>query len=193
VKESAATSEPAAASDGELVERLRRGEELAFRELLSAHDTMLRRLARRFVRTGASADEVVQDTWTAVIEGIGRFEGRSSLKTWITRILLNKARSSAVRDARSIPFSDALRENEPDGPSVDPSRFDRRGRWQEPPARWEVDTPEELLGRQEMGALLARALDELPERQRLILVLRDVEGWTSQELRALVEAGLERP
>lgn len=173
---------PASAADQELVHALRLGDEGAFRSILAAHDAMLRRLARRLVSTDASADEVVQETWTAVIEGLDRFEARSSLKTWVTRILMNKARTRAGRDGRSIPFSSAVLGDEGGGPAVDPARFNGRGKWQDPPPRWNVDTPEELLQREELGALLVRALDELPERQRLIVILRDVEGWTSGEV-----------
>jgi RNA polymerase sigma-70 factor (ECF subfamily) len=172
----------ASREEHELVLALRRGEEAAFRALLAAHDAMLRRLAGRLVSTGASADEVVQETWTAVIEGIASFQGRSSLKTWVTSILLNKAKSRAARDGRSMPFSAALRDDDADTPAVDPSRFNHRGKWQAPPEKWDADTPEELLGRREVSAILARALEEMPERQRLIVILRDVEGWTSDEV-----------
>jgi RNA polymerase sigma-70 factor, ECF subfamily len=173
---------PAGVEEQELVAELRRGDEAAFRRLLAAHDPMLRRLARRLVSTHATADEVVQETWAAVIEALDRFEGRSSLKTWVTRILMNKARTCAGREGRMVPFSSAVREDDLGAAAVDPARFSGRGRWRDPPARWNADTPEELLQREELGALLTGALEELPERQRLVILLRDVEGWTSEEV-----------
>jgi RNA polymerase sigma-70 factor (ECF subfamily) len=120
-----------AGEDHELVERLRAGDEAAFAELVDRHDRYLRRLARMFVRTDAQADDVVGETWLAVIKGIDRFEERSSLKTWLSRILVNRARTRAVREARQVPFS-SLVSADGTGPTVDPSSF-RDGAWIEPP------------------------------------------------------------
>ena len=163
---------------------LRRGDSHAFAQLVEAYHAPLRRLALTFVRTGAVADEVVQETWLGVIRGIHRFEGRSSLKTWIYRILTNTAKARAVREARTVPIS-SLETDE--GPTVDPSRFldanhDRwPGHWAAPPSRWEEIPEEALLGRETMS-IVSEAMDALPELQRRVVVLRDVEGWSAEEV-----------
>jgi RNA polymerase sigma-70 factor, ECF subfamily len=122
--------------DKVLVSRLRAGDEKAFEALVAQHDGALRRVARTFVRTDSAADEVTQETWLGVLRGLDAFEGRSSLRTWIFGILVNQARTRAVRDARSLPFS-ALEED--DGPTVDPSAFGADGRWTSAPPRLDAD------------------------------------------------------
>src|SRR4051794_25713661 len=149
--------------DHALVQRLRAGDEAAFMELVDRYDNQLRRLARTFVRTDALADDVVQETWLAVIRGIDGFEERSSLKTWLFRILANRARTRAVREARQIPFS-SLAPAEADGPSVDPSLFEN-GAWRNPPEQLALEPETQLLTR-ELRGRLASVIEALPEQQR---------------------------
>jgi RNA polymerase sigma-70 factor (ECF subfamily) len=157
---------------------MRAGDEAAFETLLSRYDGSLRRVARSFVRTSTAVEEVVQETWLGVVNGLSRFEGRSSLKTWIFTILANRARTRAVRDARTVPFS-ALEED--DLPAVDPSAFGEDGHWRSAPARLEADPESGLLSAELRGRLL-EALDELPDQQRAVVTLRDVVGLSSSEV-----------
>jgi RNA polymerase sigma-70 factor (ECF subfamily) len=163
----------------ELIDALRAGDERAFEQLLDLYGPSLLRLAQTFVRTRAAAEEVVQDTWIAVLRGIDRFEGRSSLKTWIFRILVNTAKTRGARDARSIPFS-ALAGDEP---AVDPERFfgphdpATPGAWATPPREW----PEEQLEAKELRALIDATIADLPPLQRQVITMRDVEGFTAEE------------
>jgi RNA polymerase sigma-70 factor (ECF subfamily) len=184
-----------ALSDAEVVAALRRGDEAVFAELVDAYSPGLMRMARMFVRDRAVAEEVVQETWLAVLRSIDRFEGRSSLKTWIFRILINTAKTRAQREARSIPFSAAARDD--DAPSVDPDRFlgtDHRaaGRWILGPGEWQ--TPEEELLRGEMRDAILRAIEDLPEAQRAVITMRDVEGFPAAEVAEMlgISAGNER-
>jgi RNA polymerase sigma-70 factor (ECF subfamily) len=169
--------------DQGLLERLRDGDEDAFRELVALHDGALRRLARTFVHTPSSADEVVQETWLGVIRGLDAFEGRSSLRTWIFRILINRARTRGVRDARSVPFS-ALETD--DEPAVQPSAFGADGRWTSAPPRLDTD-PETSLLSAELRAHLLRAVDGLAPAQRAVITLRDLVGVSAEEVCELLE------
>ena len=173
--------------DAELVARLRARDEDAFVLVLEAWSPGMLRLARSFVSTPDSAAECVQDTWLAVIEGIGRFEGRSALRTWVYRILANTAKRRGVREGRSVPWSSVPDET---GPTVDPARFRGpgepfAGHWREFPARW--PEPENAVLAAEMGAEVATAVAELPERQRVVLTLRDVEGYAADEVSSILE------
>jgi RNA polymerase sigma-70 factor (ECF subfamily) len=176
--------------DHALLERLRAGDESAFRTLVDRHDGALRRVARTFVHTASAADDVVQETWLGVIRGLGAFEGRSSLQTWIFSILINRARTRGARDARSVPFS-AFEQD--DGPAVDPAAFGADGRWASAPARLESD-PETSLLSAELREHLLRAVDELPPAQRAVITLRDLVGVSSEEVCDLLElsAGNQR-
>jgi RNA polymerase sigma-70 factor (ECF subfamily) len=165
------------------VARLRAGDEAAFRDLVDRYDASLRRVARTFVRTDALADDVVQETWLAVIRGLEGFEGRSSLRTWIFTILANRARTRAVSEARNVPFS-AM--ETPEGPTVDPDAFGRDGRWRSAPARLECD-PETHLLTGELRAGLLAAVDELPANLRAVITLRDLAGLSSEEVCDLME------
>src|SRR3954464_14379614 len=168
--------------DPELVQALRAGDERAFLDLVGRLHTGMVRFARGFVNSDAGAEDVVQDTWAAVLDGIDRFEGRSALRSWIYGILANLARTRAVRDARSVPMS-AL---EPDDaePAVDPSEFLPKthprwaGHWANYPAPW----PEDQLISEETLMVIRDAITRLPSGQRGVMQLRDVEGWTSQEV-----------
>ncbi len=157
--------------DHDLVERLRSGDEAAFAEIVDRYDRQLRRLARTFVRTDALADDVVGETWLAVIKGLDRFEERSSLKTWIFRILVNRAQTRAVREARQIPI----------GPTVDPSEFDGDGGWRSPPPHFAAEPESQLLAG-ELRGQIAAAVDTLPEQQRTVILLRDVAGLDGPEV-----------
>jgi RNA polymerase sigma-70 factor (ECF subfamily) len=147
-------------------------ETAAFRLLVERHHAAMLRLARVYARNPATAAEVVQDAWVAVIEGIGRFEGRSSLKTWMLAIVANKARQRGVRDGFVVLLDDLPGGND----GIDPARFDERGHWRDPPGAWEVLTPEILAGDRELLEQIGAALDRLPPAQRAVVLLRDVEG-----------------
>ena len=174
-----------AARDGDVIDALRKGDEDAFRTLIDQHSPALVRVAMTYVPSRAVAEEVVQETWIAVIRGIDGFEGRSSLKTWIFTILTNIAGRGGGRERRSTPFS-ALARDEDHGPSVDPDRFlpadhDRYpNHWAVPPARW--PTPEEGLLSGETRAVILSAIEALPPAQRTVISLRDIEGWDSDEV-----------
>ena len=184
--ESTVTTRTAPDEQG-LLERLRAGDEAAFTTLVERHDRALLRLARVFVPNRSVAEEVVQETWIGVLNGLGTFEGRSALKTWIFRILVNRAKTRGVREARSVRFS-SLGDPEGDGePAVDPARFGPHGMWADPPRRWEDDTPEAVLLREEARQRLEQAIEELPPRQRMVLVLRDIEGVPAEEVCNILE------
>jgi RNA polymerase sigma-70 factor (ECF subfamily) len=157
----------------ELIDRLRQGDEAAFRELFDAHHAMLVRLAAAYVKSASVAEEVAQDTWTAVIDALPSFEGRSALKTWIARIAINRAKTRAQRDGRQVPLDD----EEP--PSQD-DRFNRFGAFKRKPA--DFDSPEALLLNREVRVAIDKCLEGLPEQQRAIVTLRDIEGWSSEEV-----------
>lgn len=169
--------------DKALLARMRAGDADAFDALVRRYHGRLLRLARMFVSTDASADEVVQDTWVVVLDKLDSFEERSSLLTWLSRIVVNRAKTRGVREARTMPFS-AMPDTDPDDgdPVVEPDRFNEKGKWTAPPARWEDETPERLIGNQEAMALLDEELRQLPERQRIVVVLRDTLGWTADEV-----------
>ena len=170
-----------------LLDALRRGDEDAFARLVGEHHASLRRVARLYVANAAIADEVVQDTWLGVIRGIWAFEGRSSLKTWIFRILVNRARTRAVRESRSAPFTGTLSTEsgaEPE-PWVSPehplSGDGSPGHWARPP-RDPASSPERSLLTKELRERLRTVIDALPSNLRIVLWLRDVEGWSSEEV-----------
>ena len=174
--------------DDVLVDALLQGDGDAFAWLLDTYDAPLRRLARMYVATDAVAEDVVGDTWVAVIRGLERFERRSSLKTWLFRILMNVARTRGVREHRSVPFSSAAGAlDEGAGPAVDPSRFlpvdhpQHPGGWAAPPVPWD-EKPESTLLAKETLAGIGAAIAELPPAQREVITLRDVEGWSAAEV-----------
>jgi RNA polymerase sigma-70 factor, ECF subfamily len=177
------------AGERELLESLRHGDERAFARLVDGYGAAMLRVARLYCRDRAVAEEVVQEAWLGVLRGIGRFEGRSSLRTWLFRIVANVAKTRAVREARSVPFS-ALAGLEDEGPSVDADRFrgpeDKwEGHWATPPVDWE--RPDERLLAAEARAVIAKAIDALPDGQRLVISLRDVEGWSAEEVCNVLE------
>jgi RNA polymerase sigma-70 factor (ECF subfamily) len=168
-----------------LVEQLRSGDERAFARLIDEHSSTLLRVAMAHVGTRALAEEVVQETWLGVINGIDRFEGRSSLKTWIFRILTNTANTRGSRERRMVPFS-ALGPADDDEPSVDSDRFFPADHarypdhWALGPTAWA--TPEDGLLSGETREVILRAIDTLPEAQRTVVTLRDVQGWSPEEV-----------
>jgi RNA polymerase sigma-70 factor (ECF subfamily) len=176
-----------APSDGDLVRRLRGGDEGAFAEVVGGWSPMMRRVARTHVSTDASAEEVVQDTWLAVIHGLARFEGRSSLRSWVFQILTNRAKTRGVREARCVPWS-SVGPLEDGSPSVDPDRF--LGPDDKHPHGWTIagapqpwePSPEGAALSGEILSYLAGALTLLPVRQRTVVTLRDIQGATSEEV-----------
>jgi RNA polymerase sigma-70 factor (ECF subfamily) len=177
-------ADQATSADERLVSALRRGDELAFAELVERYNGPLLRLAATFVRDRAVAEEVVQETWLGVLQGIDRFEARSSLKTWIYRILTNRAKTRGERERRTVPLSALTGADE--GPSVDPDRFfdpDHRwgGHWAAPPRRWDEIPEERLLAHETLG-WVQDAIESLPPAQREVITLRDVEGWSADEV-----------
>jgi RNA polymerase sigma-70 factor (ECF subfamily) len=175
----------AAAEEGKQVARLRAGDEAAFRALVERnHGTMIA-VASGYVKTRAAAEEVVQEAWLAVLKGLDRFEGRSSLSTWIVRIVMNKAMTWGGRESRSVPFSSLAAEDE-GGPAVEPERFrpagaSFAGNWQSFPADWGSLPEEKLLGRETLE-LVKREIGDLPEAQRTVITMRDVAGCSAEEV-----------
>ena len=160
--------------DASLLRRLRDGDEQAFTALIERYNASMLRLAMSFVTSRAVAEEVVQDTWLAVLRGLDRFEERSSLRTWLFTILVNRARTTGVREARSVPVGDA-------GPAVDAARFGPSGGWAVPPEHW-IEEAENRIDAVKLSELLRIGLDSLPVRQREVVLLRDVETLTSAEV-----------
>jgi RNA polymerase sigma-70 factor (ECF subfamily) len=160
--------------DLDLLARVRSGDEAAFVTLVNCYHGSMLRVARAYVPSDAIAEEAVQDTWMGVVRGVDQFEGRSSFKTWLFRILINRARTAGGREHRNLPLADVE-------PAVDPTRFGAGGAWAEPLERWETDADDRLVAATWSQALRT-ALDELPPRQREIVVLRDVEGLSSEDV-----------
>jgi len=173
-----------AAEDAALVARLKEGDEAAFEQAVMSLYPAMRATARAYVRTSAVAEEVVQEAWLGVLRGLDRFEGRSSLRRWVLQIVANIARTRAVREARTVPFSSL--ELEPEEPSVEPSRFlgpddPYPGHWTSYPTDWQT-LPEPQLLSQETLELVQRAIDDLPAPQRAVITLRDVTGCSPEEV-----------
>jgi RNA polymerase sigma-70 factor, ECF subfamily len=160
--------------DAQLLARLRQGDEDAFMELVDRYGPLMLRIALMYVPTRALAEDVVSEAWLGVLQGLPRFQGRSSLKTWILRIVANRARTRAVREKRTVPLS-ALEGAEP---SVDPERFTPQGAWAVPPETW----PEERLLQAETLEQIRAAIAHLPPRQQEVILLRDIEGWEPEEV-----------
>lgn len=166
-----------------LLEALRAGDESAYTELVRAYHSSLLRVAQIYVSSRTAAEEVVQETWEGVLNGIDRFEGRSAFKTWLFSILVNRAKTRAKRDRRTIPFSELEPTRVPEA-ALEPDRFrgsdDPRwpGHWALPPQPW----PEDRLLAGETRRRLAEAIEQLPAGQRAVISLRDVEGWSAEEV-----------
>lgn len=169
-------------SEHVLLDRLLAGDESAFETLVAQYHDRLLRLARTYVRTDALAADVVQETWMAVLRGLARFERRSTLRTWIFHILANRATTHAVREGRLIPFADLDAQSRSEQDAPERLRFDAAGRWQEPPAPWASSDPERLMLNGEVRHALDAAIEALPEGQRAVVVLRDVEGVPAHDV-----------
>lgn len=183
----------ASADDLRLVEALRQGQETAFVQLIAQYHMVLIRLASIYVSSQAVAEEITQETWLAVLQGIHRFEGRASLKTWIFRILINKAKKQGQREDRQIPFSALWQaDDEAAEPAVEPDRFrpaeapQGAGHWVTHPVSWE-NIPESRMLSQETQAYLLQAIAGLPPAQREVITLRDINGWAADEVCELLE------
>jgi RNA polymerase sigma-70 factor, ECF subfamily len=179
----------AGSAESQLLDALRAGDEDVFNELVRAYQPSLVRVARIYVPTQAAAEEVAQETWLAVLNGLDRFEGRSSLRTWILRILTNIAKTRAVRDGRTLPFSALQDPGRVPEAAVDADRFldPEHPRW---PGHWAVRPepwPEDALVAAETQTVLAEAIEALPPTQRAVISLRDIEGWSSEEVRNALE------
>jgi RNA polymerase sigma-70 factor, ECF subfamily len=167
------------AGDDELLEGLRAGDEEAFVALVGRHNHALFYVARSFVASDAIAEEVVQDTWMAVVRGLSKFEGRSSIKTWLMSIAVNRARSTGTRESRVRPLSSSEA-------AVDPNRFDTNGHWVTPPQYFVEDAEDRVIA-VSLSESIRSSLENLPESQRQVLTLRDVEGLDSKEVCQLLE------
>jgi RNA polymerase sigma-70 factor (ECF subfamily) len=168
--------------DADTVAALRRGDEATFAALIERYHRALLRVALLYVADQSVAEELVQETWLGLLQSLERFEGRCSLKTWIFRILVNRAKTRSIRERRSVPFS-ALRSAADDGAeaAVDSAEFDADGRWLVGPQGW-GSAPEERLLAQETRTYIQQAVDALPASQRAVIELRDIAGWTSDEV-----------
>jgi RNA polymerase sigma-70 factor (ECF subfamily) len=167
------------AGDDDLLEGLREGNEEAFVALVGRHNRALFFVARSFVPNDAIAEEVVQDTWMAAVRGVSNFEGRCSIKTWLVRIAINRARSTGTRESRTLPLSSSET-------AVDPDRFDKSGHWITPPEYF-VEDAEDRVTAGLMSERIRSSLDDLPESQRQVVTLRDLEGLDSKEVCQLLE------
>jgi RNA polymerase sigma-70 factor (ECF subfamily) len=182
----------ASADELRLIAALRRGDEPAFMELVERYQPAMLRIARMYLADRTAAEEAVQEAWLGVLRGLPNFAGRSSLKTWIFRIVANRAKTRATRGDRSIPFS-ALNDIAGGEPAVDPDRFfpadhEWQGGWASPPQSWE-SLPEGRLLAAETREQIRAAVEALPPQQRTVIALRDIEGWSSQEVRNVLDIG----
>jgi RNA polymerase sigma-70 factor (ECF subfamily) len=166
-------------TDEDLLDRLRAGDEQAFVTLVRRHHATMVRLALSFVPNVAVAEEVVQDTWLAALRGISGFEGRSSLRTWLFRILINRAKASGSRERRSVAIEDA-------GPAVEAARFGDNGQWLSAPEQW-VEAAHDRQQAAKMADRIRTAIDDLPIRQREVVTLRDIEGLSSEQACAVLD------
>jgi RNA polymerase sigma-70 factor (ECF subfamily) len=165
-----------------LVARLRDGDEQAFEALVSRNYATMIAVARTYVQSRAVAEEVVQEAWLGVLQSLERFEGRSSLKTWIIAIVVNKAKTRAVREGRTVPFASVYG----DEPAVDPARFRRSGEtypghWDSPPRRWSAP-PDVVAADRETWREAMQAIAALPPAQQAVIRMRDLLGCSSEEV-----------
>jgi RNA polymerase sigma-70 factor, ECF subfamily len=194
VRETTHDTGPGGVDETQFIAALRAGEGPAFVELVDRYHASMVRLAHVFVRDAAIAEQVVQETWLGVLRGLDRFEARSSLKRWISSILINGAKTRAMRERRSIPFSAPTDDTglEPFAPSVDPERFwpddaERwRGGWVSFPRDWQHKSPDEHVLSQETQNHIHACIEALPVSQRDVVLLRDVHGLTADETCSLL-------
>jgi RNA polymerase sigma-70 factor (ECF subfamily) len=182
--EATLSSPDPAAAEAALLERLRAGDEAAFEDLVARHYATMLAVAQTYVKGRAVAEDVVQEAWLGVIKGLDRFEGRSSLKTWILSILVNQAKTRGVREARTVPFAALAPEG--DEPAVDPERFrspgeSYPGHWRAFPGDWGRSAAAAVQDRETLRIVMG-AIAELPEAQQAVIRMRDVEGYSSAEV-----------
>lgn len=170
-------------SDDELIPKLLDNDETAYRQVVSAYHGMMIYIARSIVGD-AIADEVAQEAWLAVIKALPKFERRSSLKTWIMRIVSNTAKSRLRHESRTINIEDSVSDS---GDMISPNHFNERGHWASPPSVWHVDTPDSLLASTELQGVIDNALKELPPLQRTVVALRDVQGMDMDSICKILE------
>ena len=185
----ASVQERTVQDEGDLLDRLRAGDERAFEALVARYYPTMLAVALHHVRTRAVAEEVVQEAWLGVLKGLDRFEGRSSLKTWVLRILVNTAKTRGVRESRTVPYSSLATEGEE--PAVEPERFRGPGdtfpgHWRAYPGDWHR-LPDEALTQGETLRVVLGAIEALPDAQRTVIALRDIQGCDSEEVCALLE------
>ncbi len=176
---------PGAPDDATLLDRLKAGDEAAFAGLVRRYRPTMLRVARSYVSSDAVAEEVVQEAWLGFLKGLDRFERRSSVKTWLFRILVNRAMTRGQREARVLPFSSVADSAEDAGATVSAERFARDGAWATPPRPFEL--PEARAELLELRGQLRDALAALPTRQRLVVTLHDVEGLPTEEVAEVLE------
>jgi RNA polymerase sigma-70 factor, ECF subfamily len=178
--------------EAQLVESLQAGDEAAFAAMVERYHPALVRVALSFVREQSVAEDVAQETWLAVLQGIGRFERRASFRTWLFTILTNRAKTRGQRESRSVPMSSLASADDPDEPSVDPDRFrppdasQWPGGWADPPRSW-GGSPEQRLLAAETRGLILDVIGRLPANQRAVITLRDIEGLSAQEVCNVIE------
>ena len=172
-------------ADAQLLAALRAGDERAFVTLVHRHHAAMLRLASSFVPNVAVAEEVVQDTWVGVLRGIDGFQGRSSFRTWLFRILVNRARTAGARERRTVAVGDTGAVGDTEA-AVVASRFDGGGSWASPPESW-IEEVEDRLEAGKLADFLRTAIDDLPDRQRQVVTLRDIEGLSSEEVCSVLE------
>jgi RNA polymerase sigma-70 factor (ECF subfamily) len=173
-------------SDEALIPKLCAGDESAYVALIGRYHARLLRLSRSFVRTQASAEEVVQETWLAVLQGIDRFEQRSSFKVWLFQILTNRAKTLGQREGRTTPFSSLDADDLQQPPELLAS-FRADGHWKSPPPAWDEASPEVLLLRRETRQAMEAAIQVLPPVQRAVLIMRDLEGLDAESVCSLLQ------
>jgi RNA polymerase sigma-70 factor (ECF subfamily) len=183
-------TDAAPADEANLVTRLRNGDEVAFESIVSRYHQTMIAVARSYVKSNDVAEEVVQEAWLGVLNGLDRFEGRSSLKTWVLQILVNTALTRGGREARSVPFSSLIPAEEEE-PLVEPERFRPpgaafAGHWARYPHDWRTLPIDALLGRETLD-VVKRAIEKLPDAQRTVIAMRDIAGFTAEEVRKVLE------
>jgi RNA polymerase sigma-70 factor (ECF subfamily) len=183
-------TDAAPTDEADLVIRLRNGDETAFQVIVARYHRTMIAVAHSYVKSNEVAEEVAQEAWLGVLNGIDRFEGRSSLKTWVLRILVNTALTRSGREARSVPFSSLVPADEEE-PAVEPERFQQPGapfpgHWARFPEDWSTLPADALLGRETLD-LVKRAIEELPEAQRTVITMRDIAGFTAEEVREALD------
>jgi RNA polymerase sigma-70 factor (ECF subfamily) len=176
----------ASAADLAIVERLRAGDEATFMVLVEQHQASMLRVAQMYVSSRAVAEEVVQEAWLGIVKGLDRFEGRSSLRTWMYRIVANIAKTRGQKEGRSVPFSSLAGEGESDT-GVDPAWFQNAdgtfsGAWNAVPDDWSAIPEARILGAETLRRI-GEAIEGLPPMQAEVIRLRDVLGWSSEEVR----------